>query len=199
MNVQAGPNRQQRRRAAQKSKRQTALPDSFSMSNGMAAIAADIQASNGDSPAEAAKPAARAHKAGAKYERMRVQLVEQIGGLGFLMSLAPRTQADGQAVIARTIPLSDKLVACAKENEWFYEALNTVLNATVWVQLAGEVVTIAALIAANHGLMMPGIGTMAPPQVPPDMFDGGLDENGALPPGMTPEQWFAMKAAGNGN
>jgi hypothetical protein len=87
-----------------------------------------------------------------KYNRLKGQLAEQVAGIGMLMYLMPKTQADGQVIMEHADSLTDKLVAVSKENEQVYKALSFLVTGTVWTSLSMEVMAIAGAILKNHGV-----------------------------------------------
>ena len=78
--------------------------------------------------------------------------MEQVGGLGLLLFVIPKTQADGQVIMEHAESLSDRLIACAKENEGFYKFLVMLTTGTVWTALSMETVAIVGAILKNHGV-----------------------------------------------
>lgn len=87
-----------------------------------------------------------------KYDKLHDALIEQIGGVGLLLSILPKTQADGQVILLHSESLADRLIACAKENESFYKVLVMVTTGTVWTALSMELVAIVGAILKNHGV-----------------------------------------------
>lgn len=78
--------------------------------------------------------------------------MEQIAGVGMLLYLFPKTNADGMVVMEHAEVLTERLVSCAKENDAFYKALSFLVTGTVWTALCMEGVTITGAILKNHGI-----------------------------------------------
>lgn len=87
-----------------------------------------------------------------KFDKLRGSLQEQIAGLGMLLYLIPKTQADGQVVMEHAETLAARLVDCAKENEQMYKALVFLVTGTVWTALGMEVAAIVGALLKNHGV-----------------------------------------------
>ncbi len=66
-------------------------------------------------------------------------------------------KADGMVVMQHTPKLSNDLTNLAKKYEYVYNALNSLVQATVWGAVIGEVAAITLAIASNHGLAIPGL------------------------------------------
>lgn len=98
---------------------------------------------------EDAEPAEKAKRPD-KFSKMEEAFTEQFCMLG--ATVAAFSQDDGLVIIGRAQPLSNKLVALAKQNPAVYRAFKKYLDGSVYMLLAEEVATISLAIMANHGI-----------------------------------------------
>ena len=68
------------------------------------------------------------------------------------MTVSAFHEADGMVIMSRAEPLSQKIVALARQNPAVYKALKKYLEGSAYINLVGEVATISLAIMANHGL-----------------------------------------------
>jgi hypothetical protein len=90
------------------------------------------------------------HKRADKYDKLEARLQENVGGLGALLTSVPFVSADGLVVIARTQPLCASVTALAEVNKQVYDFLVTLLDQSVYFNLAMQVAILGVNIVNNH-------------------------------------------------
>ena len=100
-----------------------------------------------------------------KFEKLNQDLKDNIGSIGGLLLVLGQARHneplfnDGLVVMQHNEKLSSDLVNLAKKYEWVYNGLNSMVQATVWGAVIGEVAAITLAIASNHGMSSPGLSS----------------------------------------
>lgn len=104
-----------------------------------------------------------------KFEKLHQDLFENISSIAGVLIVVGHTRkndplkADGMVIAQHADKLSTDLSALARKYEYVYNALNTLVQATVWGAVIGDVAAITLGIAANHGFSVPGMDMQQQP------------------------------------
>lgn len=85
-----------------------------------------------------------------RFTRLEEGITEQLVMVG--MTVCAFHQEDGMVILNRASPLSQKIVALARQNPAVYKALKKYLEGSAYLNLAGELATISLALLANHGI-----------------------------------------------